>query len=206
MTHGTRHASRLLPLLLLLLAGGPGGCALFSDSALPPPPDPGPLSADPYVIGAGDNLQIAVWKNPELSARVVVRPDGKISVPLVDDVQAAGLTPLELKEVITRSLQEYIAEPDVTVLVTAINSKRVFLMGDGVRSAAVPLDKDMRVLDVLAVVGGFQPFADKKNIRILRENGGTLEEYRFDYEAFIDGHSSPEANMRLRPGDTIVVP
>lgn len=206
MTHGIRHVSLFLSLLLVVLVGGTGGCALFSDSTLPPPPDPGPMSAEPYVIGAGDNLQIAVWKNPELSARVVVRPDGKISVPLADDVQAAGLTPLELKEVITRSLQEYIVEPDVTVLVTAINSKRIFLMGEGVRSAAVPLDKDMRILDALAAVGGFREFADKKNIRILRENGDAIEEYKFNYEAFVDGHSSPEANMRLRPGDTIVVP
>ncbi len=185
--------------ILLALAA----CA--SRPVSPTPPDPDPLDREEYVIGAADILGISVWRNPEMSIGVPVRPDGKISVPLVDDVQAAGLTPIELKEVLTQKLSEYIANPDVTVVVTQIRSKRVYMLGEIVRTGPLSLDTELRILDAISMAGGFSVFADKNNIKVLRRTDHGLVEYRFDYDAFIDG-SEPEDNLILAPGDTIVVP
>ena len=179
------------------------GCAARPVS--PTPTDPNPLDMEDYVIGAADVLRISVWKNAELGVGVPVRPDGKISVPLVDDVQAAGLTPIELKEVLTQKLSEYIANPDVTVVVATINSKRVYMLGEISRKGPIALNSELRILDAISIAGGFTTFADKNNIRVLRRTAQGLVEYRFDYDAFIDG-SEPEDNLVLRPGDTIVVP
>jgi polysaccharide biosynthesis/export protein len=171
-----------------------------------PPVMPGPFDREEYVIGASDELGISVWKNPELTLKVPVRPDGKISVPLLDDVQAAGLTPQELKEVLTEKLSEYVTAPDVTVVVEQVNSKRIYVVGEVLRPSAVPLTQDLRALDAIAMVGGFNTFADRSGIKILRPSpDGSVTEYRFDYKAFLKG-KQPEANLLLRPGDTIVVP
>ena len=179
-----------------------GACA---GPAPPPPPEPDILERDTYVIGHEDMLRISVWKNPELSVDVPVRPDGMISVPLLNDIQAAGLTPEELKELITGQLVEYVNNPDVTVVVTQVNSKRIYVIGAVARSGAQPLNQDMRVLDAISVAGGFVQFAQKGDIKILRRSGGELVEYRFDYGAYLKGNA-PGSNMLLRPGDTIVVP
>jgi polysaccharide export outer membrane protein len=178
------------------------GCA---SRALPPPPEGDPMNGEDYVIGSADVLAIRVWKNPELSVTVPVRPDGRISVPLLDDVQAAGLTPEELKDRITESLRAYVANPDVTVVVSEINSKQVYVIGGAAQQGAVPLTRDLRVLDVLSIVGGFGGFADKNGVRVLRRTASGMSEYRFDYEAFLDGRAT-ESNLLLQAGDTIVVP
>lgn len=159
----------------------------------------------PYVIGAGDRLQIRVWKNQELSVEVPVRPDGRITVPLVDDVQAAGLTTDQLRDVITRELSEYIGAPDVTVLVVQMLSKRVFVLGEVVHSGPVPLVSNLRVLDAISVAGGFTPFAKRSGIRVIRKVGGGEQEFDFDYDAYLRG-SAPDSNILLQPSDTIVVP
>lgn len=179
-----------------------GACA---GPAPPPPPEPDILERDTFVIGHEDMLRISVWKNPELSVDVPVRPDGMISVPLLNDIQAAGLTPEELKELITGQLVEYVNNPDVTVVVTQVNSKRIYVIGAVGRSGAQPLNQDMRVLDAISVAGGFVQFAQKGDIKILRRSGGEIVEYRFDYGAYLKGNA-PGSNMLLRPGDTIVVP
>ena len=179
-----------------------GACA---GPAPPPPPEPDILERDTFVIGHEDMLRISVWKNPELSVDVPVRPDGMISVPLLNDIQAAGLTPEELKELITGQLVEYVNNPDVTVVVTQVNSKRIYVIGAVARSGAQPLNQDMRVLDAISVAGGFVQFAQKGDIKILRPSGGEIVEYRFDYGAYLKG-DAPGSNMLLRPGDTIVVP
>jgi polysaccharide export outer membrane protein len=199
-----RHARRLTLALLACLAIP--ACSMLRGSGPPPPPEPDVLERDVYVIGHGDRLRITVWKNPELSVNEVpVRPDGKISVPLLNDVQAAGLTPEELKELLTRSLAEYVQNPDVTVVVIDILSKRVNVIGEVTRSGPIALTQDMRVLDAITVAGGFGPFADKDDIRILRRSGGEIVEYRFDYGRYLSG-DAPKSNMLLQPGDTIVVP
>jgi polysaccharide export outer membrane protein len=182
------------------------GMVLACSHGAPPPPEAGPMDRADYVIGAADVLRIQVWRNPELSVEVPVRPDGKISAPLVNDVQAAGLTTNELRDVLSQALSEYVAAPDVTVIVQQINSKTVHVVGEVTRPTLVPLVIDMRALEAIAIAGGFTPFADKSDIRVLRPNpDGSVVEYRFNYNAFLKG-KQPEANMRLQPGDTIVVP
>jgi polysaccharide export outer membrane protein len=189
---------------------GPGLTAVLlaacaSPGALPPP-QPAPGQREPYVIGPPDRLAIRVWKNPELSVNVQVRSDGMISMPLLDDVQAEGLTPEELKEVITQALSEYVATPDVTVIVESMPSKAVFVIGDGIaRRGPVILNREMRILDLLANQGGFTQFAQRDDIRILRrQEDGSLVQYRFDFDAYLSG-AAPDTNIVLEPGDTIVV-
>jgi len=161
----------------------------------------------PYTIGVTDVLRINVWKNPELTIDAVpVRSDGMISVPLINDVQAEGLTPEELKDVITRELTEYIGVPQVTVVVIQMNSRFVSVIGEVVQDTRVPLTRDLRVLEAIAQAGGFGPFANKSDVRILRHNAdGTESEYRFDYGAYIRGRA-PGTNIVLQHGDTIIVP
>jgi len=160
----------------------------------------------PYVIGVTDVLGISVWKNVELSVTAAVRPDGKISVPLLDDVQAEGLTPQELKEVLTEALSEFIAAPDVTVLVREMNSQLVYLLGEGVRSSgALQLRKETRVLEAIATMGGFTVWANKNKVRILRKTQNGMTEYVFNYGAYSAGKAR-DSNLLLEPGDTVVVP
>ncbi len=188
-----------------LWLGAAWGCA-SSGNPLPPPPVSEGGTPQAYEIGPGDVLQIQVWKNPELSGTVPVRPDGMISVTLLDDVQAAGLTTLQLKEHLTEAFKEYIRSPDVTVIVTEINSKRIAIVGEVARPSAIPLQVDMRVLDAIALVGGFSTFADRSDIRILRpQDDGGVVEYRFNAKTFLKGRD-PQSNIILKPGDTIVVP
>jgi polysaccharide export outer membrane protein len=197
----TRVVTRAVSVALLGLAFVVG-CA---PSVAPPPAEPDPMDMDAYVIGPSDVLCITVWKNPELSGSVPVRPDGKISIALLDDVQAAGLTPLELKELLTESLREYVSEPDVTVVVEQVASPQVFVLGEVLRQGSIALTRNLRVLDALSIAGGFTPFADRDDIRILRRTADGLVEYRFDYGDYLDG-GAPESNFLLQNGDTIVVP
>jgi len=161
----------------------------------------------PYTIGVTDVLKINVWKNPELTVDAVpVRSDGMISVPLINDVQAEGLTPEELKDVIARELTEYIAAPQVTVVVIQMNSRFVSVIGQVAQATRVPITRDLRVLEAIAQAGGFGPFADKSDVRIVRRNAdGTESEFRFDYGAYIRGRA-PGTNIVLQHGDTIIVP
>jgi polysaccharide export outer membrane protein len=164
------------------------------------------MDRDPYRIGVTDVLRISVWRNQELSVDVPVRPDGKISVPLLDDIHAEGLEPTELKEVLTRELAEYVAAPNVTVIVLAMNSRFVSILGEVGNQARVPLTRNMRVLEGIAAVGGFQTFANKGDVRIVRrQEDGSETEYRFDYHAYIKG-KAPGTNIVLHNGDTIIVP
>jgi polysaccharide export outer membrane protein len=176
-----------------------------------PPPEDGnigsfsPDSPD-YVIGTSDLLRVQVWRSPELSADVPVRPDGRISLPLVEDVHAAGLTASQLREQLAEKFSEFVSAPDVTVIVLQVNSKRVNVVGEVNRPTTLPLTTEMRMLDAIGMVGGFTPFANKRRVRLLRPNGdGSVTEYRFNYGAFLAG-KNPGSNMILHPGDTIVVP
>jgi polysaccharide export outer membrane protein len=160
-----------------------------------------------YVIGESDMLRITVWNNPRLSLdAVIVRPDGKISLPLVDDVHSAGLTAHELKAVITERLSSYVSDPEVTVVVLQINSKLVYVLGEVARQGPVSLRKNMRVVDVLAHAGGFSAFADRDNVLIIRgTDQGAPKEFRFNYNTFVDGTDLAQ-DVLLLPGDKIVVP
>jgi polysaccharide export outer membrane protein len=179
------------------------GCA----SPQPPPPE---FEAAPkegvYIIGTADRLRIDVWQNDKLTlVDVPVRPDGKITVPLIDDVMAAGLTTDELKAEITERISEYIQTPTVTVVVLAPLSKRAYVLGEVRNAGPVMLGSDMSVLDAITAAGGFTPFARKSHVRVLRRLDGKELDYRFDYDAFVAGRA-PGTNVLLRPGDTVLVP
>ncbi|MBC8187352.1 MAG: polysaccharide biosynthesis/export family protein, partial [Proteobacteria bacterium] len=134
-----------------------------------------------------------------------VEQDGDISVPLVDDVKEEGLTPEELKEVLTEALAEFVTATDVTVIVEAINSHTVTVIGGVGQSGQIALVRQMRVLEVIASMGGFNAWAKKDRVKIMREVDGELVEYVFNYGAYSSG-KAPDSNLLLRPGDTVVVP
>ncbi|MBZ5679232.1 MAG: polysaccharide export protein [Acidobacteriia bacterium] len=157
-----------------------------------------------YVIGADDTLHISVWKEPDLTVSLPVRPDGKISLPLLNDVSAAGLTPMQLKTSITDKLKMYIADPRVTVIVTAMNSRRIFVTGEVVHTGAMPLLPNMTMLQALSAAG-FTQFANLKNIYLLRTENGRHVKLPFNYKEVVKGNH-PEQNIMLKPGDTVVVP
>jgi len=164
------------------------------------------VGQDPnYVIGPQDVLDISVWKETELTRTVPVRPDGKISMPLLNDVRAAGLTPNQLAAQITTSLKRFVTDPQVTVIVTQINSQRVYILGEVTRTGAYPLLPEMTMLQALSSAGGFTQFANRKKIYMFRIENGKQVKYPFDYKAVIDGKRTDE-NVVLRAGDTIVVP
>jgi len=158
-----------------------------------------------YVIGPQDVLDIDVWKEKELTRTVEVRPDGKISLPLLNDVQASGLTPMQLAGNITDGLKKFITDPQVTVIVTDIRSQRVYILGEVVRPGAYPLLPGMNVLQALSSAGGFTMFANTKKIYVLRQQGGKQEKFSFNYKAAISGKRTDQ-DITLRAGDQIVVP
>jgi polysaccharide biosynthesis/export protein len=169
-------------------------------------PAPVPATTDPsYVIGPEDVLDINVWKEPDVSRIVPVRPDGRISLPLINDVQASGLSPQELAGTVTEKLRKYFNEPQVTVIVTAINSQRVFVVGEVLRAGAFPLIPGMTVLQALSSAGGFTTFADVKKIHVMRLRDGKHIELPFNYRDVLKG-DNPDQNIKLEPGDTVVVP
>lgn len=158
-----------------------------------------------YIIGPQDVLDIDVWKEPELTRSVPVRPDGKISLPLLNDVQAAGMTPGKLADQLTESLKKFITDPQVTVIVSAINSQRVYILGEVTRAGAYPLLPGMTVLQALSSAGGFTEFANTKKIYVLRQVKDRQQKFSFNYKDVING-KGVEENITLEPGDTIVVP
>src|SRR5271156_5682050 len=158
-----------------------------------------------YIIGAQDVLDISVWKEPEVSRVVPVRPDGKISLPLLNDVQAAGLTPAQLTAQITASLKKYVTDPQVTVIVKTINSQRFYILGEVLKPGAFAMLPGMTVLQALSSAGGFTPFAKMKSIYVLREENGKKVKYPFNYKEAINGKNADQ-DILLKSGDTIVVP
>lgn len=161
---------------------------------------------DTYVIGNDDRLAINVWKEPDLTQTLPVRSDGKISLPLIGEVQAAGRTPHDLEVAISDKLRTYITDPEVTVMVLQINSQKFNILGRVVKPGSYSLSTTTTVLDAIAEAGGFQDFAKQKNVYILRQKpGGGEERLSFNYKDVIRGKASQE-NIRLQPGDTIVVP
>lgn len=157
-----------------------------------------------YIIGPEDTLQITVWKEPTLSGTVPVRPDGRISLVLLGDLPAAGMTPMQLSADITQRLKKYIQEPSVSVVVLAVNSQRIFLIGEVGHVGAIPMTAGMTPLQAIASAGGLTPFANSKHIYILRGTGAAQKKIPFDYKKALKGESKQDVS--LEPGDTIVVP
>jgi polysaccharide export outer membrane protein len=172
-------------------------------------PIEGPTSIKPdesFVIGNDDVLSINVWKEQDLTRAVPVRSDGKISLPLIGEIQAAGRTPVQLEQDIAASLKSFITDPQVTVIVQQINSQKFNILGRVAKPGSYSLSAAVTVLDAIAAAGGFQDFAKQKDVYILRKDpNGTQSRIPFNYKDVIRG-KHPEENINLKPNDTIVVP
>ena len=163
-----------------------------------PPPD--------YVIGADDVLSIVFWREEDLSGDVVVRPDGRISMPVLNEVVAMGLTPEQLRQSLMKTASRYMEDPNITVVVKEIKSRRVFIMGQVAKAGPYPLVAPMTVVQLIALAGGLQEFAKDKDIVILRqEAGGGQSSIRFNYRDVMN-RKNLRQNIELKPGDTIIVP
>ncbi len=158
-----------------------------------------------YSIAPEDVLTIDVWKEPEISRTVPVRRDGKISLPLLNDLQAAGLTPTQLGSEIVEKLRATIVHPQVTVIVAQMSSLRIYILGQVTRGGAYPLVPDMTVMQALSIAGGFTPYANVKKIYVMRKENGADKIFGVNYKEVISGRKT-EQNIQLKPGDTIVVP
>jgi len=158
-----------------------------------------------YVIGADDVLTIVFWRDKEMSGEVAVRPDGKISVPLLNDVDAAGLTPEQLRQRLTEAAGRLIEDPNVSVIVKTINSRKVFVTGQVGKPGPYPLSAPTTVLQLLATAGGVLEYAKSKDIRIMRTDAGKQVSYKFNYKDVIEGKNLKQ-NIELKPGDTVIVP
>ncbi len=158
-----------------------------------------------YTIGEQDVLMITVWKEPELSGPVVVRPDGKITLPLVNEIVALGLTPAELQFVLTERLRPFLTVSQVTVAVREINSRKVYVIGQVGREGSYRINSTTTVLQLIAEVGGLREFANRKRIYVLRKENGKQVRYWFNYDDAIRGKNSAQ-DILLRPGDTLVIP
>ena len=168
-----------------------------------------PCSGGPagtYIIGPGDMLEIVTWKEPDFSREeVLVRTDGFISFPLLNDVQAAGLTPTDLKMSIQKGLAAYVANPEVTVTVVTSDSKKFYILGEVASTAEYPLTKNLTVLQAFALAGGFTEWASKKEIILIRKENGEDKMYRVNYKDIVKGKDIGQ-NLTIRPDDTIIVP
>jgi polysaccharide export outer membrane protein len=163
------------------------------------------VSPEAYRIGPEDMLQIAVWKNEALSRLVPVRPDGMVSLPLVHDVQAAGLTPMELRDILAKKLTEFMPSAEVSVIVTDVRSFKVSVIGEVSKPARYELKSAATVLDVLALAGGFNEFAARNKIVVLRPEGKTIKRIPFNYNRVVSAGGESE-NFYLRSGDIVLVP
>ncbi|HEX9941687.1 MAG TPA: polysaccharide biosynthesis/export family protein [Thermoanaerobaculia bacterium] len=184
--------------VLLALAAGPAFSQVVTRTEEDPP--------NAYAIGAGDVLEISVWKNPELTATVPVRPDGRISVPLLGDVQAAGMTPLALKQTLTDGYKEYVTAPGVSVVVKEIHSRRIFITGEVEKPGVFDLEPRQKLMQALALAGGLTPYA-KGRVIVLRDNRDGKQDRRFEITiSAITSGKRPQDNILLLPGDTLFVP
>jgi polysaccharide biosynthesis/export protein len=198
----------LKPIASFAVALALAGCAFAplaardkDDDKKQPPQAPG--VNEEYRVGPGDKLRIEVYKDPQLSQSVQVRPDGKITLPLVGDVEATSRTPLELRDTITKSLKEYITNPTVTVIVVEATVATAYVLGEVNHPGAVTLQAPLTVMQALAVAGGLKDFADAKNIRILRKGTSSMDTIPFNYKEALKSSRAP---IYLRAGDTVVVP
>ncbi len=181
-----------------------GGCATRAPVVV----DNSPAPVSDYLIGPGDNVNIIVWRNPEVSMAVPVRPDGKISTPLVEDLQASGKTSTELARDIEKALAKFIQQPVVTVIVTGFvgtYGEQIRVIGQAARPQALPYRRDMSLMDVLIAVGGVTEFASGNGATVIRKIDGRLQKMPVRLDDLIkDGDIS--ANMPMRPGDVLVIP
>jgi len=215
------HKARILCLIAIAVVCGSLAASAAAQTprqrpqgVQPPPAVQQPPGAQPpqgvqppagYVIGPDDLLTIKFFSDAQLSTDATVRADGMISVPLLNDVHAAGLTPEQLSDALEKAASKFVTEPDATVIVREIRSRKVYVIGQGVAHAGVvTINADMNVLQVLATAGGLLEYADKENILILRNEGGREQRFKFNFDEVVKGKNVKQ-NILLRPGDTVVV-
>ena len=196
--------SSLVLVLFASLTAAQGAPAQKPNTPAQPSVSVSPVDAN-YKIGPQDVLRIDVWKEPDISRIIPVRPDGKISVPLLNDIQAAGLTAMELAAALREGLSKYLTNPQVTVTVNEFNSRRVYITGEVLHPGTFPLLPDMTVLQAVSGAGGFTQFAKLKNIYVLRTEAGKQVKHPFNYKEVVKGNLADQ-NILLLPGDVIVVP
>jgi len=202
MTIGTTARALVMIALVTLGAQAQTGAKAPQNPGAAESNPPSAVNNSTYIIGPEDTLHIAVWKEPDLTATLPVRSDGKISMPLLNDVQAAGLTPMQLADSITEKLKKYVTYPRVTVVVTGMNSQRIYVLGEVLHTGAMVLTPNMTVLQALATAG-FTQFANTKGIYVLRNENGKQQKIPVNYKQLIKGNAP---NVSLKPADTIVVP
>ena len=164
-----------------------------------------PIVAEDYRVGAGDVIEVSVWKEPENSGIVVIRPDGKISLPLLNDLVVVGKTPMEIQQIVEEKLTPFINAPNVTVIVRDIRSKKVYIIGEVNHAGSFQITQPTTVLQMLTEAGGLRPFAKSKSIYVLRNQDGKEKRFSFNYQDALKGKNI-EQNILLQPGDTVVVP
>ena len=201
----------ILSILVLALAGCASGnlFSYFGSKTYPPMPTGGAIETEAaYLIGPGDSVNIQVWRNPELSMVVPVRPDGKITTPLVEDLPASGKTPTELAREIEKVLEKFIQSPVVTVIVTGFigpYSQQIRVVGEAARPQALPYRENMTLLDVMIAVGGITDFAAGNKASILRTSGGKTEQLGVRLWDLVRG-GDVSRNVAMRPGDVLIIP
>ena len=158
-----------------------------------------------YIVGDSDIIRVNVWKEPEVSQTVVVRTDGNISLPLINEVKVSGMTPLQIQDMVAEKLKGFLNSPQVTVTVIEIRSKRAFITGEIARPGTYSLNAQTTVLQLIAQAGGFTPFAKRDSIVVLRTEDGRQSRLKFKYKEVVEGKKT-EQNIALHPGDTVVVP
>jgi polysaccharide export outer membrane protein len=201
-------AATAVPLTTPPPATAPATAPAPSATAVQPATRPAVVGIEPppgYLIGADDILNVVFWREKEMSTDVVVRPDGRITLPLISDVHASGLTPEQLRARIHEEASKYIQDPSVTVVVKQINSRRVFVTGLVGKPGAYPLSNPTTVLQLLSMAGGISEFADQKKIIVLRNENGQQKALKFNYKDVTRGRNLQQ-NVLLEPGDTVVVP
>jgi polysaccharide biosynthesis/export protein len=189
-------------------SGGILACMMVFQMAVAQEKKNGPATTSQdalYIIQPNDVLEIFVWKEQDLTRKVLVRPDGRISFPLVQDLQAAGITPGELKVQVERKLSEFLSAPEVTIIVDAIQSYRIYVLGKVQKPGMITIEKPVTVLQALALAGGFQDFAKDQEMTVIRSYGKDNNLFEFNYREVIKG-KRPEQNILLRAGDVVVVP
>jgi len=207
------RTTSVVVLMVLSVAAGASAQARGSVTAPAPPASSPSSSAAPaagsvppgYVIGPEDVLSIIFWRDKDMSADVVVRPDGKVSLPLLNDIDAAGLTPEQLREELVKRASKYVEDPNASVVVKEIHSRKVFITGNVAKPGSYSLAGEMNVMQLIALAGGLQEYADSKNIVVMRMENGRQVAHRVNYKDIVK-QKHVEQNIQLRSGDTVIVP
>jgi polysaccharide biosynthesis/export protein len=202
-----------LALLWPLGAGSGFAQTAITRPVAPKPPERTAAPAAPaemvvpadYAIGPGDVLTVMFWREKELSTEVTVRPDGRISIPVLQDVDASGLTPQELRDTLTVQAKRYVEDPNVTVIVKEINSRRIYITGQVAKPGPYPLTVPINVVQLISMAGGLLEYADEKNVVIMRTVNGLPVSYPFNYKE-VSERKNLKQNISLKPGDTVIVP